>query len=291
MLRLALTAILVLPAIVSATELPAPVEERFHQDVAWSPDGKWIAFSEFLGGEYSPEKWSVWVVRPDGKERRRIAEHALYVTWSPDSRKVAYGAVREEGGGLFATSLDSGITECFTDLTHNDKLPAWSPDGSRMAFVSDRAGGSHLFVLNLADLSVGQITGDSLKDYNPQWSPQGDRLVFYREKPGGHDDIYSVGPDGADLRALTLDSALDIFPSFRPDGDVVFATAPSRDEPMRLVGVRPDGSERHYIMKPSTFFARVSPDGSRVAFISGDWPKTAIYLLTLADSQLIKIIN
>lgn len=34
-----------------------------------------------------------------------------------------------------------------------------------------------------------------------------------------------------------------------------------------------------------------SPDGQQIAFISGGWPKTAIYVLRLADSQIVKIIN
>ncbi len=282
--------VLVLHAVALATELPAPAEERFHQDVAWSPDGHWLAFSEFSGGEYKPEKWSVWVTRVDGSERRRIAEHAMYVSWSPDGRRVAYGAERGEGWGLFSTSLDSGITECFTDLQHKDRQPAWSPDGKHLAFVSDRSGASHIFVLTFGTGDPVQITGDTLKDYNPQWSADGTRLVFYRGKPEGHDDVYIVAPDGTGLRAVTLDSALDIFPCFDTQGGVVFASRATEEAPSLLVRINSDGT-RETLTKAPAFFARVSPDGRRIAFISGQWPKSAVYLLDTQDSTITKVIN
>ena len=49
MLRGVLAGLLLLPALAWATELPAPAEEKFQQDVAWSPDGKKIAF---IGGKW-----------------------------------------------------------------------------------------------------------------------------------------------------------------------------------------------------------------------------------------------
>lgn len=291
MLRAVLALLLFVPALAWATELPAPAEEKFQQDVAWSPDGQHLAFSEFSGGEYSPDKWAVWVVRTDGSDRRLIAHQATYVTWSPDGKRVAYGSGQGDHTALFATPIDSGATEQLTDLKHKDRQPAWSPDGSRLAFVSDRAGRSNLFVLKLADKSVAQVTDDSLKDYNPQWSPDGDRLVFYREVPDGHDDILVAAADGSEILPVTRDSALDIFPCFHPSGDVVFTTSATRQDSQRLVQMKVDGSDRHYLMEPTTFFARVSPDGKKIAFISGRWPKTALYILNIADSQIIKVIN
>ena len=64
----------------------------FQQDVAWSPDGRWLAFSDYSGGRgtYRPDKWSVYVVGADGSGRRLLVENALYVTWSPDGRRMAF---------------------------------------------------------------------------------------------------------------------------------------------------------------------------------------------------------
>lgn len=282
--------VLALNAAALATELPAPAEERFQQDVAWSPDGQWLAFSEYPGGEFSAEKWAVWVVRADGTERRRIAEHATYVTWSPDGKRVGYGADLGHGWGLFSTTLDSGVTECYTDLQHKDRQPAWSPDGKRLAFVSDRSGSQHLYVLTLGSGDPVQVTGDSLKDYNPQWSPDGAQLVFYREKPGGRDDVYVIAPDGSGLRAVTEDSALDVFPAFHPEGGVMFGSRPTKDAQNVLVRIKPDGT-REILSRVPAFFARSSPDGKRIAFISGRWPKSAVYILNASDSSITKIIN
>ncbi|MGH7551734.1 MAG: TolB family protein, partial [Longimicrobiales bacterium] len=61
----------------------------------WSPDGRWIAYSGSLEG-----KSGIVIRRPDGSDARLVTEttgtnHPLPgtgadVTWSPDSRRIAY---------------------------------------------------------------------------------------------------------------------------------------------------------------------------------------------------------
>ena len=51
--------------------------------MAWSPDGRWLAFSELdmTGGAFRDADWTVYIARADGTQKKRIASHAMYVSW------------------------------------------------------------------------------------------------------------------------------------------------------------------------------------------------------------------
>src|SRR5207253_3240084 len=55
----------------------------------WSPNGRWIAY---VGSTKAPSETGLWLVRPNGKARHRVARDAPSTfAWSPDSRSLAYG--------------------------------------------------------------------------------------------------------------------------------------------------------------------------------------------------------
>jgi dipeptidyl aminopeptidase/acylaminoacyl peptidase len=144
-------------------------------DVAWSPDGTWLAFGAPLRDEarYRPEKdrdrparrvsrvsyridnigWtcdrprSLMVVCADGTAPPRVAasgeENYSGLAWSPDGQRLAFSAActrdwdLEPLGDLFVVSAHAE-TEPIR-LTSSSGLsyrqPAWSPDGASIAFV------------------------------------------------------------------------------------------------------------------------------------------------------------
>jgi Tol biopolymer transport system component len=52
------------------------------------------------------------------------------------------------------------------------------------------------------------------------WSPTGDRIAFNR-LAGGNFDIYTIRPDGTDLRRLTNAEGNDSHPAWSPDGEFI----------------------------------------------------------------------
>lgn len=271
--------------------LPEPEKEVFHQDVAWSPDGRWIAFSEFAGGDYDPEKWAVWVVAADGSGRRRVVENALWVSWSPDGERLAVSSSRDGNWDLYSVATAGGDLRRLTSDDSKDSQPAFSPRGGEIAFSSDRDGNQEIYVIETGGSKVRRLTRDPAGDFNPAWSPDGGEVVFYREKGDGKDQIHAVGADGSGERAVTRDQAHNVFPSFLPDGRIGFSSRPREGEPTVLVDVSADGTDRRRVGGIETFFARWSPDGRHVAFIAGRWPRSAIYVMEADGSQVRKIVN
>ncbi len=140
-------------------------------DVQWSPDGTWIAFTSRTRDaryEAKDERWQpprkietffsrldnvgwvadrpshVYVVRADGTGTPRNLTPGPYqhegIAWLADSSAIVTAAQRHDGWDLdfaedlYLVPLDGEIT-ALTKQTGNYLLPSVSPDGSRIAFI------------------------------------------------------------------------------------------------------------------------------------------------------------
>lgn len=278
------------PALAAETgTLQPPERDAFQQDVSWSPDGRRIAYSEYAGeGDFDPAGWTVWVADADGSKAQVVARNAYYVSWSPDGERLVFGSQRSGDWELYTARPDGSDLRRLTHNPARDSLPAWSRQG-RIAFSSDRDGNTEIYVLGEDGGDPVRLTEDPAGDLNPAWSPDGLRVVFFREKGDGMDQILVVDDQGREA-AVTDDDRRNTFPSFLPDGGIAFASKPM-DGPQRLVVAGEGGGERRELGPAGIFFARWSPDGERIAFIAGHWPRSAIYLMRAAGTDIRKIVN
>ncbi len=109
-----------------------------------------------------------------------------------------------------------------TSGANNNGFAAYSPDGKRIVYRTMGPDGEGLRIMNLEDRSVTTLT----KGYDnfPAWSPRGDLIAFMR-KVNGDFDIFTVRPDGKDVRQLTHSKGNDAHPAFSPDGEkILFAS-------------------------------------------------------------------
>ena len=63
---------------------------------AWSPDGRWIAYSSYRAG-----KSDIWKMRADGGGKTRLTRTAALEDvpdWSPDGRKIVYAGPQARSG-------------------------------------------------------------------------------------------------------------------------------------------------------------------------------------------------
>jgi Tol biopolymer transport system component len=147
---------------------------------------------------------------------------------------------------LLPGQKDPGLPNCGGFADHN---PRWSPDGTQIVFGQDvpsdingpeingAPGINYPFAsLFVVDADGGNLHRVSICCESADWSPDGARIVFgssprpvpiispvkgagYKVDPNS--DIYTVRPDGTDLRRLTSDRMSDL-PSWTAEGRIWF---------------------------------------------------------------------
>ncbi len=158
--------------------------------------------SESPSGGENPE---VWVMDPDGGNRRYLGDYETYegqlaalrdeYAHSPDGR---YRVYTNESAQLAMISPDGSVRQ----LTHFDGVcydPAWSPDGSRIAFTSNEngeQGGDDIWVMDPDGAHVQWLTKGTWEwDKHPSWSPDSRRIAFWSNR-NGLMQIYVMDSEG-----------------------------------------------------------------------------------------------
>ena len=175
--------------------------------LAWSPDGKWIAFQAVR---------SLRIERSTGGHVRVFSRCSsvracLDAAWSPDGSRLLYSA---DAGMMVAENPTAAHKTKPHLLTRNGYNQRWSPDGQTIAFEDGSAGHGWVGKIWLMDAN-GHHRRFLTVGHNPVWSPDGKSLAFLRERVrnGNQWDIYTIHSDGTDKRLVATDASVD-YPSW-----------------------------------------------------------------------------
>lgn len=167
-----------------------------------------------------------------------------------------------------ASLLDTGLC----DNCNNDHVV--SADETQLAvshMTRSKAGfTSHVFVLPLEGGEARQVTANS-PSFLHGWSPDGQEMAYcaFREIDGKREvDVYTIPAQGGEEKRLTMGGFND-GPEYSPDGQYIWYNSTDSGL-MQIWRMRTDGSEKTQVTRNqrNNWFAHVSPDGARVAYIS-----------------------
>jgi gamma-glutamyltranspeptidase len=146
--------------------------------------------------------------------------------------------------------------------------PAWAPGGKQLAISffdriwisgSDGRGGRQL------------RPHSSAVERDPAWSRDGRSLAFAADDGKGF-DLFVAGADGKNVRRLTESGGDERWPSWTPDGRIVFSGRAGAFDPWQLHVIPATGGQAIALFPDAASDSerepRVSPDGRRVAYVS-----------------------
>lgn len=208
-------------------------------NVAFSPDGKWIAFTEASGHvkrdklvENIIERSAIVLMDRKGGHRRTIAHSQPYAAdfdwpqFSPDGKQLVYERENSSRGApagkkaLFVVDLATGMQHEVTpwSLDAGDN-PDWSPDGVSILFRShhDDGGVSNVEVIHPDGTGLKQLTHFTKPDNllaSSSFSPDGKLIVLASEGVGGNADLFVMNADGSELHPVTRTALWDSAPDW-----------------------------------------------------------------------------
>lgn len=237
------------PATRAARELPItlrgaamvdPVEHlaltAAFADLSLAPDGKKVAFTAH--GEVFAASAT------DGGDATRITRTPAaesQVTWSSDSRRIAYSSNRAGVWQVYAYDFVSNTETPLTTGTRNATSPRIAPDGKSVAFIRDA---TELCVAPL-DTRVPVVVARGLFGRPPMmserpiaWSPDSRWLAYLSAGSKLFVNAYVVPSSGGEARQVSwLSNTRANTVSWSPDGTFLLLDTGMRTEPGLLARV------------------------------------------------------
>jgi dipeptidyl aminopeptidase/acylaminoacyl peptidase len=200
------------------------------KSLAWSPDGRRIAFVSAVPGPETqdatgdPVVITRYLYKPDDSEG---------FSRFNDNRRLH----------IFIVDVASGQIRQLTDGTHCEHSIDWSPTGEEIAFISNREPNEDqffnydIFTLRVSDGSIRRLTSTESAEYRPRWSPDGKTIVYQATKRGLTDlettmedtHVWLINADGSNPREISsmIDNRQGA-PAWSPDGSAVYFTVQER---------------------------------------------------------------
>jgi len=194
----------------------------------WSPDGRALFYSSGgVGGSATTIRHIAIDATGQavpGTDQPLVtpSTNAGFVSFSRDGRHMSY--LNQSFTRNFSRMRLDRPAEPPTSVTqgpHVYRQQALSPDGTRLTFASQ----NNIFVMHVDGSGLRQLTTKSVSR-GPQWSPDGSRIAFYSRLGAAVAQIWTMDPDGANLRQETSVSGTRglYYPVWSPDGRTITAT-------------------------------------------------------------------
>jgi tricorn protease len=273
----------------------APRNGWDNQVMGWTRDGKSVLFNTLRDAGGAARRNLYTVPLEGGHESPLPMYTAGAGDFSPDGKRMVYSPLfrdfrtwkRYEGGwaqDLYLCDLKTLATENITNDPRTDRDPMWI--GDKIYFASDRSGTLNLYVYDLATKKTEALTHAAAWDVRWPSSDHESRIVYESagelhvfDLKSGKDDKISiqVPSDGLAMRPThyAVEKFVEDF-SLAPHGErALFVahgdvfTAPIENGPTRNLTNSSNAHDK---------WARWSPDGSKIAFISDRTGEEQVWL-------------
>jgi serine/threonine protein kinase/dipeptidyl aminopeptidase/acylaminoacyl peptidase len=255
----------------------------FGSDPSWSPDGSSIVFaSETFSTPDDRGNFSRLFVTPatGGAASEIYAEDAVQPDWSPHGERIAFWALRGDGGvrDIATTPANGGEAVWVTDDPALDWNPIWSADGDWLYFASDRGGS-----MNLWRVAIDERSGEVLSEPEALTTPStslgwfalsqdGQRVVYTHRELSTSIERRSFDPDslevGDEATPLLSSGIPFLWVNLSPDGERIVLGSQGSIDDLYLANTDGTGLQRLTNDQAKNRGPRWTPDGASIVFYS-----------------------
>lgn len=251
---------------------------EYAADPQISPDGRRIAYVRRSFDIMSDRARSnIWIVDvATGEHRPLLSGAASYSSprWSADGRRLAYVSASEGSAQIYIRWMDTGATARVTNVSQRPGGLSWAPDGKQLAFA--------MFVPREGKPFASMPAAPE----GAKWAAKPvviDRLNYRGDGQGyaeqGNTHVFTVPAEGGTPRQMSS-GAFDYGSAFdwSRDGRTLYVYAtrtadadltPNRDQ-ILAIDVASLGVTQLTKRDGPSIAPKVSPDGSRIAFLGYD---------------------
>jgi Tol biopolymer transport system component len=181
----------------------------------------------------------IYIMNADGSNLRLLTDNNpnvryRYPALSPDGTMIAFTRDAAEEHALYVVGIDGNNLRRLSSSTVSVAEPAWSPDGSKIAYLRGydttygglaniTSCGGQIYVIDVFSGKETNLTG-SAGGVDPAWSPDGTRIAFSSSRDGNF-EIYTMTPQGGEVKRLTNTGGGEADPAWSPDGTQIAYTS------------------------------------------------------------------
>lgn len=238
------------------------------------------------GGEYPG---TVKVTVSQGSSSKAVTARVII-----EDDRLMFEQTRLDGRvELFRLNLDGTNLTRIIEFNSSITVPttSWSPDGKRIAYESCTSNGCSIVVMN----DEGQWRIPIVGGTTPAFSPDGTRLALSRisgttaaaQQAAGASELYVVDLDGGNLKRLTNQIGIELYPSWSPDGQNI-AFEVFKSGVSDIYTVKADGTNLK-LLQSNAEKASWSPDGKEILFESDREGFYAIHVMNADGSNVRRL--
>jgi len=167
----------------------------------------------------------IFLMDPDGSNKRLILNDASYPVWSPGGKRIAYISKGElNSPQIFVSCFDGSNSKQLTSTylrswdsgfpNFGNINPQWTPDGERIVYESHiNDGMPEVYIMNSNGTNQQRLTDTDRRNENPILSADGNNIIFTSNRDLKYSsDIYVMGTDGKNQNPLSKYSGDDCVP-------------------------------------------------------------------------------
>lgn len=228
---------------------------------AWSPDGKYLAFSR-NDGELTRTR--IYLLDTATLTENLLVDLPAWdYTWAPDGKWMTFLSHQDGSDDLYIVTADGTNVRKLVNTEGCDDVvsPIWSPNGQMLAFIKKHNFNFALYVIRSDGRNEENLTNSPGNEYQPAWSPTGTKIA-YVSFDGVYQDIYTIDVANGNSTHVTdtLDE-MESLPQWSPDGQfIAFLSFTPDNQKWHLDVVNLNNNERKRLVTISEALTILDPE-------------------------------